>query len=306
MHEFRVRCAIDLELPAPDRYVEVASDWLIRGVRELAGDFLASIEAGPPLDPRSVNRNGPCGPPDSTWGFITVARPGARGERRTAKVLSTKHLGWLTSQLGDQPTEATIGLSVLDSAGYPDESPLRASVQRVLDAPDWITLYLTFGESRLKQPKFQRSLLTFVKSVADQVNPAYGQCEYDDPLGRSALELTLVPPRLPEDTVPNSRQVLRGYSWLTVCPQQLAEQLGVESVRASGAFHQVEPLKSGGLWLVATSDYRDYDQPAVERVFEAVAPVLPPGLPRRLDQHGHPPDRVALRDATSVQHPAGA
>ncbi|WP_255344733.1 MULTISPECIES: hypothetical protein [unclassified Actinoplanes] len=35
----------------------------------------------------------------------------------------------------------------------------------------------------LARPEFQRSLLTFVKSVADQANPAFGQCDYDDLLG---------------------------------------------------------------------------------------------------------------------------
>jgi hypothetical protein len=307
MHDFRVRCAIDLELPASDRYAELAADWLVRGAGELAGEFVTSIEAGPPLDPDSLRRNGPCGPPGSTWGFISVARPGARGERRTAKVLSTKNLAWLRSQLADPPTEATIGLSVLDSHGYPGESPLRGSVQRVIDAPDWISLSFAFDESRLAQPEFQRCLLTFVKSVADRVNPSFGQCEYDDALGRTALEQTLVPPRLPGDTVANSRHVLRGYSWLTVCPQELAGQLGgVDTMRAAGAFREVEPLQAGGLWLVATADYRDYDQPAVERVFEAVAPVLPPGVPRRFDEVGFPPDRVAVRDAASVRQQGGA
>jgi hypothetical protein len=300
MHDFRVWCALDLEFPGPEAYPELATDWLVRGSRELAGEYLTAIESGEPLDPATVRRGGPAGPPGSAWGFVAVAR-GVGGSRRSSRVYSVKNLAWLEKQLLDPAVEATLGVSVLDKGGYPDESPLRATVQRVPDAEDWLTLSLSMQESRLARPEVQRSLLSFVRSVADRVNPSFGRCEYEEP--RTAVELTVGPPwRLPEDTIPNSRRTLRGYSWLTICPQELADRLGgVDALRATGAFHEVEQLAAGGVWLLATADYRDYDQAVVERVFEAVAPVLPPGMPRRLDRDDRPPNRVAVRDAATLR-----
>ncbi|WP_030439659.1 hypothetical protein [Actinoplanes subtropicus] len=300
MHDFRVCCSLDLEFPGAAGYSELARDWLIRGSRELAGEYLEAIESGEPLDPGSVRRGGPAGPPGSVWGFVAVAR-GAWGSRRTGRVYSAKNVAWLEKQLLDPAAEATLGVSVLDDTGVPGESPLRATVQRLPEAEDWLTLSFSMQESRLARPEVQRSLLSFVRSVADRVNPSFGQCDYDD-VG-TAVERTVGPPwPMPSETVPRSRNTLRGYSWLTVCAQELADRLGgADALRATGAFHEVEQLAAGGVWLLATADYRDYDQAAVERVFEAVAPVLPPGMPRRFDSADRPPNRVAVRDAASVR-----
>jgi hypothetical protein len=138
-----------------------------------------------------------------------------------------------------------------------------------------------------------------VRSVAERVNPSFAQCDHDDGLSKTAVERTVGPPwRMPSETIPAGRHTLRGYSWLTICPQELAGRLGgVAGLRATGAFHEVSQLAAGGVWLLATADYRDYDQAAVERVFEAVAPVLPTGMPRSFDRDDRPPNRVALRDA---------
>lgn len=56
--------------------------------------------------------------------------------------------------------------------------------------------------------------------------------------------------------MPGSRSYLRGYGWLTVCPQELADRLsGAAELRATGAFHEVEELAEGGAWLLATPDF---------------------------------------------------
>jgi len=80
------------------------------------------------------------------------------------------------------------------------------------------------------------------------------------------------------DTVPRSREVLRGYSWVTVVPQEWGDRLGgLQALEASGAFVDVAQLDAGGYWLRATEHWRDYRLPAAERVFEVLAPVLPAG-----------------------------
>jgi hypothetical protein len=88
---------------------------------------------------------------------------------------------------------------------------------------------------------------------------------------------------LPWQTRPRwdtGRQVLRGYNWLTVCPAELVDRLGgVATLSASGAFYRVVALDHGGACLQATPTLQGYDLPAARRVFQAVRPVLPAGVP---------------------------
>jgi len=215
MQDFPVYCALDLEFPDPSRYTELAGDWLVRGSREFAGEYLAAIESGEPLDPGSVRRGGPSGPPGSVWGFVAVARA-IGGERRSGRVYSAKNRAWLEQQLADPAIEATLGLSVLDKDGYPGDSPLRATVQRVLDAAEWLTLSFSLPESRLVQPEFQQSLLSFVRSVAERVSPSFGQCDYDDGLSKTAVERTVGPPwRMPDDVLARAVTWARGRTSTT-------------------------------------------------------------------------------------------
>ena len=75
---------------------------------------------------------------------------------------------------------------------------------------------------------------------------------------------------------------LRGYSWVTVVAAELAGRLGgAEALRASGAFYEVSELRDGVLWLRATPTINDFTGKRVRRVFDALAPVLLPGLAPR-------------------------
>lgn len=86
--------------------------------------------------------------------------------------------------------------------------------------------------------------------------------------------------RTRDESVRDARRYLRGYAWVTVVPPELAVRLGgADALAATGAFHEVEALPHGGVWLRATESLDAYDAAAVRRVFHALAPVLPPGLP---------------------------
>jgi hypothetical protein len=93
---------------------------------------------------------------------------------------------------------------------------------------------------------------------------------------------------------------------LTVCADELAESLGgIDVLRASGAFARVEPLRSGGVWLLATEEYGDYTDPRVAAVWEAVAPVLRHGTPSRdRAEREESPVRLVFRDTAEISHPA--
>jgi hypothetical protein len=97
---------------------------------------------------------------------------------------------------------------------------------------------------------------------------------------QTALEISLGLD--PEETVGLLDTQLRGYSWITVVSPGVAGLLGgIEEITQSGAFHRVAGLRSGAVWLEAAPDLSEYDADRQRRVFEALAKVLPPGMPRR-------------------------
>jgi hypothetical protein len=66
--------------------------------------------------------------------------------------------------------------------------------------------------------------------------------------------------------VAQSREVLRGYPWVTVCGPEIAARLGgPDALRASGAFHEVRVLPTGSVWLQATERLGDYTGDALRR-----------------------------------------
>ena len=106
--------------------------------------------------------------------------------------------------------------------------------------------------------------------------------------------------------------VLRNYGWLTVLNEEMTDRVGgLSRLRAGGAFVEAEPLAAGGTWLVATETWDEYGPEQANRLFELLAPVLPPGKPS-LTQFGAPltpggpqlrielPNVVAERDPREV------
>jgi hypothetical protein len=66
-----------------------------------------------------------------------------------------------------------------------------------------------------------------------------------------------------------------------VCPAELTDALGGTHVlKRSGAFQRVVSLASGGIVLQATETLAAFSDEAMRKTFEALAPVLPPGVPR--------------------------
>jgi hypothetical protein len=144
----------------------------------------------------------------------------------------------------------------------------------------------------------ESAMLALTRKIAELCGPAYGEISYaHGGIGglQTSLEAGLY--RWPEDTIPQSRRTLRGYSWLTVIPQEIGDRLGGETaLRDSGAFAEVAQLANGGYWLLATERFADYDVDAATRVFHALTPALPAGRPEP-DSYYHPPRLLALLDA---------
>ena len=153
---------------------------------------------------------------------------------------------------------------------------------------------LQAGSSNLADAEFCRALVDFLASALHDLNPAFARIEHDVFSDWSNVEVALM--RDLDESLPEDRDFLRGYAWVTVCPQELATRLGgQEAMEASGAFCRVVPLEGGGLLLQASETSSGYTDRAMEQVFEALTPVLPGGEPRT--DPAHPNVRFVPRDA---------
>ncbi|MFE6333096.1 hypothetical protein ACFVP3_08160 [Streptomyces sp. NPDC057806] len=150
---------------------------------------------------------------------------------------------------------------------------------------------------RIGDPEFCARLVDFLAAALDGADPAFARVDHLNFHDTPDLEAALR--RGHRKYLRECRSHLRGYSWVTGVPSELAARLGGASrLAVSGAFHAVRELRGGGLLVQATETLAGYDDRAMREVFRALAPVLPPGIPE------HDPARENLRvvfeDASGV------
>ncbi|MDY7091125.1 MAG: hypothetical protein SYR96_39365, partial [Actinomycetota bacterium] len=259
---------------------QVAYDWLDQGFAVLAGDVKASI-ADLPADASAAGQNTGAG-----FGQITVSRRQGDGPRRfnTTRVASREGFQWLRAELADLPTDVDLVTGHLDQTGMMTGTTFDGFVATYRESPGWLQLRATVNRTTFVAE--QQRWLDFVFSFADQVNPGYGQVTFAYDRGKSVVEET-TQPRTPEKwrknpavTIGRCRETLRGYGWLTVVAQELADLVGgADALRATSAFAQVRQLERGGVGLLVTDDLRDYTERTAEPAFRVLAPLLPPGEP---------------------------
>jgi hypothetical protein len=150
-------------------------------------------------------------------------------------------------------------------------------------------------------PAVQDEWVSFAETWATRLDACYGHLTDDasNTLG-TALEMATQTLGIDPPAVPRCHEVLRGYSWVTVCAAELAQRLGgAPALTASGAFYQVRDLPGGRVLLRATPLLEEYEGPAVERAFRALAPVL---LPGRVDPKRAPLNARLLLGADAADH----
>ena len=150
---------------------------------------------------------------------------------------------------------------------------------------------------RIGDPEFCARLVDFLAAALDGANPVFARVDYLNFHDTPDLEAALR--RTHRKYLRESRTHLRGYSWVTGVPSELAARLGgPRRLTATGAFHAVRELRGGGLLLQATETLAGYDDRAMREVFRALAPVLPPGIP--VDDPARENLRVVFEDASGV------
>jgi hypothetical protein len=301
---WQMQLLVTVERPADDAVAgRMLAAWFSGAFEAMGGRLRAEVLAAEPMSDYNLRGrpvSEPYGKPGEVWSAIYTSVRGPRGVRMKSKAFSTKAWKAFLDGLSAVPYGAELLAITLDHAGFPNAFPsLRVGYTTNNDDDRWLFLKVKFGPELLDDPEFQKSALSFVRSFADEWNLAHAEISYDRGSGRTAYETVFR--GQPDQTSRTSREVLRGYAWLTVCPQEIGDRLGgVEALRSSGAFAQVEALSKGGYWLLATENWRDFGQPAAERIFPVLAPALRPGEPRP-DRPDDPPYYVSRRNAAELQ-----
>lgn len=155
-------------------------------------------------------------------------------------------------------------------------------------------------DGRLRPVTGDHRCMILLREFAERFTPAFGHVSYSYDGPTTALEEALL--IFPPQTLYDSADYLRGYSWLTVVPSILATRLGGEtSLRDSGAFATVDTLPNGSLWLLATHSWAEYRGDRIDAVFDALAPILPAGMPEdvQFPIPSQPPRLLSWRDASN-------
>ena len=281
---------IDAWLPSDEAFVEAAGWWLAEASRLLAGPLWGQMVTSAPMV-RLGSDGFPCGVPGGVAATLSVLPqpPWNRGEDSVMiRPYSPANIEWMLGELVQRPLSTEFELVGLDADGEPHETTSETLLVRVMvleDTQEWVQftagIVSPLPGGDLRQPAASSRWAEVCQTMARRVDVSFGHvCDDDSGRGQTPLDEVLFRGgRILSIT--KGRDVLRGYSWVTVVPAGLAQKLGgAEAMRASGAFAVVDELPSGGLWLQATSHFADYDPAAVHRVFRALAPVLPTGRPK--------------------------
>lgn len=299
---------VEVQLNVDDSAVELsqlAYDWVDQLTMALAPEARVQAADLPVVVGTALKR---MKPGDE---YLTVQVTRLSLSRGVTRVLSAKGMAWLRAELATMPSEVYVMFHRVGADGRPKLGPTTLLIQPVERSPGWLQLCGHLRESVFADPATQRTWLATLYAYADQANPGYGQIGYYRGTSETAIEDTMDPHvpgfvnarRDPSRTIGRSRELLRGHDWLTVVPEELAVKLGgADGLAATGAFTEVRALRRGGVALLATPAFADYNTVAAERPFRALAAVLPPGRPQLLERSPNfPPAFVVDQDPRLIR-----
>lgn len=251
-------------------YRKAARDWLEGVADALAGDLLGRYLARD----ETVAVRAYVG-----WGADDDVSQVPNGSVRVAHVLDQiGHRGRPELILLTAEEESDNGFRIPGSPGQSFSASLRVTASNdVLEAVSFHAV-VTYWSSDGRIPALvQKRWLDVCARFCDDLPVSFGSVSKDDGVGETALDMALG--RSESESVRVSRSVLRGYSWVTVCPGEIVERLGgIANLEASGSFWRIQPLASGAVWMQACEYLDEYGPAAIERVFKTLAPVLPSGV----------------------------
>jgi hypothetical protein len=281
----RMHAELAAEVESPEAFAELARGWFTGCMDEVFGPLSLRLREDPvtKASVRALDVEGRIeqAGPDQVLGELLTYRKQS-GVTPTEVLYS--QLAWdrFLNSLSKNPSGLEVSIVPLNGEGfrlYQAWCSIEARWDRL--SPGWARFSFSAGAGPLtnwpESRDIQASWAGFVRRQAALMSACAGSMTDDVwPGGDTALQRTTnsVPSNLLLK-ISQSREVLLGYSWVTVVAAELAARLGgVAAMSASGAFCEVEEMPGGALWLRATPAINDFTGDRVRRVFEALAPVL--------------------------------
>ncbi|MDG6107203.1 hypothetical protein Daura_32735 [Dactylosporangium aurantiacum] len=285
------------------RALTTARRWLEEGFTRLGGHFHDAALRSAPADldvMARVMRGGPGAVSVMVLSKLRQEPPRPDGEPDGYLPYSQEAWEQVLLELGRVPVLSSVECAANASDGDSMGGAwLNLAVKRVdSGGGSWLVLSANGSYDMLAPQQQRAALLELLRAAAEQSDPVHGEFVWGTGTGQSVYEKAMS--SWPWETLPNARRALRGYGWVTILAEEIGGRLGgVDALRDSGAFVEVERLVSGGYWCRATDSLETYDQAAAERVFDVVAAVLPPGQPGRWNVEA--PNVLSLRDPAGVR-----
>lgn len=282
----------------PGELPRLARWWFETAAEELLAPAVGGLRDGDVVLPRSGQ---PLGKPGDMWASLT--RYGNLAGRVTSRRAWSRR-GWTAflDGLKKFPAAAQMDLLELDAGGGRRHADLATiNVDVVSEDGGWFRMGCEFGGFE-HGPRNRIAGVTeadarnFLWKAVHRLPVTFGGVGDDGQVnGPTMLESALH--RDAVSGVLHSREVLRGYPWVTVCAPEIVARLGgLDALRAGGAFYEVAALPGGAAWLQATESLAEYEGETLHRVFRTLAAVLPPGKPE--PYVGREIGRIVYEDAS--------
>ena len=289
-------------------FARLARDWLTGARRVLFTDIDRRLARGgtyvadPPDDDAA-----PWGPPGGAWARLRVRQqPQAVGGTDTPySARSWRRL--LDGLERAYPFRVSLDMMPLGPDGRPVSSGPDAviAVRRSTTHPRWIRFEAEAPPDLVAwraSPSVPLAWAGFLREQAIAAGAHYGHVTDDANIHGTALEQAILGITAEPPAVVHCREVLRGYSWVTVCAAELAARLGgAGALAASGCFDEVTALPGGQVFLRATPALSEYEGAAMRRVFGVLGPVLLPGRPNPAAVSGQHVRLVLHADAADAR-----
>lgn len=279
------------EVGSAGAFAELARGWITGCMDEVFGPLAQKLREDPvtkasvqSLD--LVGRIERAGPNQVLGKLITYRKH--VGFRPSEVRYSTRSWNRFLHDFALNPGGMEVSMVPLDGDGVPLwRGTCSCGVRWEQGSPGWARFSFTAGAGPVtnwpESPGLQESWAGFVRGQAALVSASAGSMT-DDMWPGTHTALQRATNSVPSNLllkVSQSREVLLGYSWVTVVAAELAGRLGGSAaMAASGAFCEVEEMPGGALWLRATPVINEFTGGRVRKVFEALAPVLITGTAR--------------------------
>lgn len=264
---------LSVECPSPAALAKIGRRWLVDGVARCASDLLDELRAQveqPPYGPRFEPAV-----PDGVVGLIrldTQFTMGVKGIRSYTE----GSWEWFMRQVDSGNFyHAEVHLARVDGQGAMIEPYMYFVVKKTPELDGWVHVVLQTGMDWLySHADLIASCVELFFDAAGELDASFGNWTED---GNYRTQHELAMSLFPDNTIPKSREYLRGYGWLTVIPPEIALQLGgAARLDATGEFYSVRPLANGAVGLIACQRAQNYSPEIVERLGRLFADVLMP------------------------------